>query len=131
MAPSREARTSSDREVRKSDVLSGVQSHGERGLNMRRRIASRLVRSILIALLISSVTISCGMFGKKETVVTITQVPGPVRAAIEKVTTDSKIKSIEKIERNGKVTYEVEYEKEGKELDAYFTEDGTQVKAAQ
>jgi hypothetical protein len=98
---------------------------------MRRRIASGLFRSILIALLISSVTISCGMFGKKETVVTITQVPGPVRAAIEKVTTGSKIKSIEKIERNGKVTYEVEYEKEGKELDAYFTEDGTQVKAAQ
>lgn len=71
------------------------------------------------------------MFGKKETVVTITQAPAPVRAAIEKVTTGSKIKSIEKIERNGKVTYEVEYEKEGKELDAYFTEDGTQVKAAQ
>ena len=47
------------------------------------------------------------------------------------MTTGSKIKSIEKIERNGKVTYEVEYEKEGKEIEAYFTEDGAQVKAAQ
>lgn len=98
---------------------------------MRRQIAIGLVKSILIAVLISSVTSSCGMFGEKETVVSITQVPAPVRAAIEKVTTGSKIKSIEKIERNGKVTYEVEYEKEGKELEAYFTEDGTQVKAAQ
>jgi hypothetical protein len=44
------------------------------------------------------------MFGKKETDVTITQVPAPVRAAIEKVTTGSTVKSIEKIERNGKVT---------------------------
>ena len=54
-----------------------------------------------------------------------------MRAAIEKVTTGSTVKSIEKIERNGKVTYEVEYVKEGKEIEAYFTEDGTQVKAAQ
>ena len=93
-------RTSSDREVRKSDFLSGVQ----RGLKMTRQIASGRVRGILIALLISSVAISCGMFGKKETDVTITQVPAPVRAAIEKVTTGSTVKSIEKIERNGKVT---------------------------
>lgn len=98
---------------------------------MRRQIAIGLVKGILIALLISSVTISCGMFGAKETDVSITQVPAPVRAAIEKVTAGSKIKSIEKIERNGKVTYEVEYEKEGKEIEAYFTEDGAQVKAAQ
>jgi uncharacterized membrane protein YkoI len=78
--------------------------------------------AFLIALLISSVAISCGMFGNKETDVTITQVPAPVRAAIEKVTTGSTVKSIEKIERNGKVTYEVEYVKEGKELEVYFTE---------
>ena len=89
------------------------------------------VTSILIVLLIGSVITSCGLLGKKETDVTITQVPAPVRAAIEKVTTGSTVKSIEKIERNGKVTYEVEYVKEGKELEAYFTEDGTQVKAAQ
>ena len=93
---------------------------------MRRQIAVGLV-----ALLISSVTISCGMFGKKETDVSITQVPAAVRAAIEKVTIGSTIKSIEKIERNGKTTYEVEYVKEGKEIEAYFSEDGKQVKAAQ
>ena len=98
---------------------------------MRKQIAIGLVKSILIALLISSVAIGCGMFGKKETDVTITQVPAPVRAAIEKVTTGSTVKSIEKIESDGKVTYEVEYVKEGKELEAYFAEDGTQIKAAQ
>jgi hypothetical protein len=38
---------------------------------------------------------------------------------------------IEKIESGGKVTYEVEYMKDGKELDAYFTEDGQPVKGAQ
>jgi hypothetical protein len=31
----------------------------------------------------------------------------------------------------GKVTYEVEHIKDGKELDAYFTEDGQPVKGAQ
>ena len=71
------------------------------------------------------------MFGEKETDVSIAQVPAAVRAAIEKVTIGSTIKSIEKIERNGKMTYEVEYVKEGKEMKAYFSEDGTQVKAAQ
>ena len=101
-------------------------------MKMRRQMgARRTVISILIVLLFAAGEIGCGLFGKKETVVTISQVAAPVRAAIEKVTTGSTIKSIEKIERNGKVTYEVEYVKEGKELDAYFTEDGTQVKSAQ
>ena len=68
---------------------------------------------------------------EKETVVTITQVPPPVRVAIEKVTAGSTIKSIEKIESGGKVTYEVEYMKDGEGLDAYFTEDGQPVKGVQ
>jgi hypothetical protein len=86
---------------------------------------------VVLMLLGPIVTTSCGLFGKKETVVTIDQVPSPVRTAIEKVTAGSKIKGIEKIERDGKVTYEVEYMKDGKELDAYFAEDGTPVKGAQ
>ena len=63
--------------------------------------------------------------------VTITEVPPSVKVAIEKVTAGRTIKSIEKIESGGKVTYEVEYMKDGKELDAYFTEDGQPVKGAQ
>jgi uncharacterized membrane protein YkoI len=65
---------------------------------------------------------SCSL-GKKETVVTIAQVPLPVKAAIEKVTAGTTIKQIEKIESGGKVTYEVEYMKDGKEHEAYFAED--------
>ena len=90
-----------------------------------------LAGMVVVLLLGSLVVTSCALFGKKETVVTITQVPPPVKAAIEKVTAGSTIKSIEKIESGGKVTYEVEYMKDGKELDAYFTEDGQPVKGAQ
>jgi uncharacterized membrane protein YkoI len=90
-----------------------------------------LAGMVVVLLLGSLVVTSCALFGKKETVVTIAQVPPSVRSAIEKVTAGNTIKSIEKIERNGKVTYEVEYVKDGKELDAYFAEDGTQVKGAQ
>ena len=90
-----------------------------------------LAGMVVVLLLGSLVVTSCALFGKKETVVTITQVPPPVKAAIEKVTAGSTIKSIEKIESGGKVTYEVEYIKDGKELDAYFTEDGQPVKGAQ
>ena len=90
-----------------------------------------LLSMVVVLLLGSLVVTSCTLLGKKETVVTITQVPPPVRAGIEKVTAGSTIKSIEKIESGGKVTYEVEYMKDGKELDAYFAEDGTMVKGVQ
>lgn len=90
-----------------------------------------LAGMVVVLLLGSLVVTSCALFGKKETVVTITQVPPPVKTAIEKVTAGSTIKSIEKIESGGKVTYEVEYIKDGKELDAYFTEDGQPVKGVQ
>ena len=94
---------------------------------------SRLaLAGMVVVLLFGSLGVtSCALFGRKETVVTITQVPPPVRVAIEKVTAGSTIKSIEKIESGGKMTYEVEYLKDGKELDAYFTEDGQPVKSAQ
>jgi len=78
-----------------------------------------------------SVATGCTLLGKKETVVTIAQVPSPVRSAIEKVTAGNTIKQIEKIESGGKVTYEVEFMKDGKEHDAYFTEDGKIVKGVQ
>ena len=87
--------------------------------------------TIVVVLILGPVATSCALFGKKETVVTISEVPSPVRTAIEKVTAGSTTKSIEKIERDGKVTYEVEYVRDGKELDAYFAEDGTQVTGAQ
>jgi hypothetical protein len=90
-----------------------------------------LAEMVVVLLLGSLPVTSCALFGKKETVVTINEVPPSVRVAIDKVTAGSTIKSIEKIESGGKVTYEVEYIKDGKELDAYFTEDGQPVKGAQ
>ena len=94
---------------------------------------SRLVLvSIVVMLMLGPlVATSCSLLGKKETVVTIAQVPSPVRTAIEKVTAGSTIKQIEKIESDGKVTYEVEYIKDGKEQEAYFAEDGKMVKGVQ
>jgi len=89
-----------------------------------------LAGMVVVLLLGSSVITSCTLF-RKDTDVTIAQVPPPVRKAIEKETAGGTIKSIEKIESGGKVTYEVEYTKDGKELDAYFTEDGQQVKGVQ
>ena len=68
---------------------------------------------------------------KRETDITIAQVPPPVRAAIEKVTAGSKIKEIEKIEFGGKITYEVEYTNDGKDQEAEFSEDGKMLKNVQ
>jgi len=92
---------------------------------------SALVGAVVIVLLGSLSATSCALLGRKETVVTTAQVPPPVRTAIERVTAGSTIKQIEKIESGGKVTYEVEYMKDGRELDAYFAEDGQQVKGVQ
>jgi len=77
-----------------------------------------------------SIATGCALF-EKEMVVTIGEVPPPVRSAIEKITAGNTIKQIEKIESGGKVTYEVEYMKDGKEHDAYFAEDGKLVKGVQ
>ena len=90
-----------------------------------------LAEMVVVLLLGSLPVTSCALFGKKETVVTINEVPPSVSVAIDKVTAGSTIKSIEKIESGGKVTYEVEYIKDGKELEAYFTEDGQPVKGTQ
>ena len=92
---------------------------------------SGLVNMAVILLFSLSVATGCTLLGKKETVVTIAQVPPPVRSAIEKVTAGTTIKQIEKIESGGKVTYEVEFMKDGKEHDAYFADDGKMVKGVQ
>jgi hypothetical protein len=105
----------------------------EVGFKKGGEIMSRLVLvSIVVMLMLGPlVATSCSLLGKKETVVTIAQVPSPVRTAIEKVTAGNTIKQIEKIESDGKVTYEVEYIKDGKEQEAYFAEGGKMVKGVQ
>lgn len=89
-----------------------------------------LVRAFIILLLGSFVGAGCSLW-KKETTVKLDQTPPAVRATIQKVTAGGTIKEIEKIEANGKITYEVEYKKDGKELDAYIAEDGKIVKGVQ
>jgi hypothetical protein len=101
-------------------------------IRFKEAIMSRLTLAgmVVVLLLGSSVVTSCTLF-RKDTDVTIAQVPSPVRAAIEKETAGGTIKSIEKIESGGKVTYEVEYMSPGKEIEVYFTEDGRPVKGVQ
>ena len=101
-------------------------------IRFKEAIMSRLTLAgmVVVLLLGSSVVTSCTLF-RKDTDVTISQVPPPVRKAIEKETAGGTIKSIEKIESGGKVTYEVEYMRGGKEIEVYFTEDGRPVKGVQ
>jgi Protein of unknown function (DUF2874). len=73
---------------------------------------------------------SCGLW-REETKMTMTELPATVRTAMQKVTAGSTVTQIEKIESGGKVTYEVEYRKDGKDHETYFAEDGTIVKGAQ
>jgi uncharacterized membrane protein YkoI len=73
---------------------------------------------------------SCSLW-RKETKVTMTDLPAPVRTAVQKTTAGSTVTQIEKIESGGKVTYEVEYRKDGQDHETYFAEDGTIVKGVQ
>ena len=91
---------------------------------------SRLVNMTAVLFFTISIATGCSLF-RNETVVTMAQVPPPVRSAIEKITAGNTIKQIEKIESGGKVTYEVEYMKDGKEHEAYFADDGKMVKGVQ
>src|SRR4029453_5607633 len=87
-------------------------------------MSGRAMVSTVVILFLGTLNLSSCSASKKETDVTIAQVPPAFRAAIEKVTAGSKIKKIEKIEFRGKVTYEVEYTKDSKEQEAEFSEDG-------
>ncbi len=85
------------------------------------------LKGIFLLLTLGVFTTGCFLW-RTETVVTLNEVPPAVRTSIEKVTAGSKIKQIEKIDRRGDVVYEVEYIRDGKELDAYIAPDGKIVK---
>jgi uncharacterized membrane protein YkoI len=90
----------------------------------------RLLNLTLILSLSGLLVTGCGLW-KKEIRMTMDELPAPVRIAMQKVTAGSTVMQIEKIESGGKVTYEVEYRKDGKDHETYFAEDGTIVKGAQ
>lgn len=94
-------------------------------------MSGRVMVSMVVILFVGTLNVSSCSPSKKETNVTIAQVPPPVRAAIEKVTAGSGIREIERIEFGGKVTYEVEYTKDGKQQEAEFSEDGKMLNEAQ
>src|SRR5213079_3222759 len=89
-------------------------AHAKTGhFRLEERIMNRF-RWLLLAIFVPSSPLAitgCAFLDKKETVVAIHEVPPKVRTAIENVTAGSTIKSIERIEQRGKVTYEVEYAK--------------------
>ncbi|MBU6392681.1 MAG: hypothetical protein KGQ83_10635 [Planctomycetes bacterium] len=71
-----------------------------------------------------------GTIVKTEEKTTIDKVPAVVKAAIEKATAGGKVKKIEKEQYDGKVVYDVEYVKDGKEKEINVAEDGTIVTSA-
>jgi hypothetical protein len=94
-------------------------------------MSGRVIASMVVILFVGTLTVSSCSPSKKETNITIAQVPPPVRATIEKVTAGSRIKEIERIECGGKVTYEVEYTKDGNQREVEFSEDGKMLNEAQ
>lgn len=90
----------------------------------------KLINLVAISFFGMFIVTSCSL-SKKETRVTMAEVPAPVRTAMQKVTAGSTVMKIEKIESGGKVTYEVEYRKDGKDHETYFAEDGAILKGAQ
>ena len=89
-----------------------------------------LLNRITLLFLVVSVVASCSLW-RKETKVSMAELPVPVRTAMQKETSGSTVIQIEKIESGGKVTYEVEYRKDGRDHETYFAEDGTIVKGVQ
>jgi uncharacterized membrane protein YkoI len=65
---------------------------------------------------------------KKETPdqqVSLSEIPSPARATIERLTAGGQIKKIEKEEEHGKVIYDVEAMVKGKEVEYDVADDGT------
>ncbi|MCL5279894.1 MAG: hypothetical protein M1376_08325 [Planctomycetes bacterium] len=99
---------------------------------------SRCVFQIIVAvILIVGVTGCCGACKRGEKAegaetkeapaqqVSLSQVPEPARAAIEKVTAGGKIKKIEKAEEGGKTIYDVEATLRDRDVEYDIAADGT------
>jgi uncharacterized membrane protein YkoI len=93
-----------------------------------------MIRVVLAGVVIVGVTGCCcsGKKGEKgeakeaaEQKVSLAQVPGPARAAIEKLTAGGTIKSIEKEEKDGKAIYDVEASVQGRDVEYDIAADGT------
>ena len=92
-------------------------------------LTDKPLRLTMVLVLSGLLASSCALWSK-ETKMTMGELPTPVRTAVQKVTAGSTITEIEKNESGGKVTYEVEYRRDGKEDETHLAEDGTIVKGA-
>jgi len=103
---------------------------------MQRRMFQIIVAVILIAGVTGCKSL-CGRGEKGEKkeapaqTVTLSEVPAPARATIEKVTAGGKIKKIEKAEEDGKTVYDVEAVVQGRDVEYDIAADGTVLTSGQ
>jgi hypothetical protein len=81
---------------------------------------------IAIALAVSVILIGPPCPSADE--VPLAQVPPAVRATIEREMQGGRLKEIERETKNGRVVYEVEMVRDGKERELHIAEDGTVLK---
>jgi uncharacterized membrane protein YkoI len=90
----------------------------------------RIVQSVLVAILVVGISGCAGLSGrgaKKEAPgqqVSLSAIPTPARATIERLTTGGEIKKLEKEEVGGKVIYDVEARVRGKDVEYDIASDG-------
>lgn len=85
-----------------------------------------IFRAVLVALLIVGIA-GCAAKEKKEAPaekVSLSQIPPPARAVIEKLTAGGQIKSIDKETQDGKAIYDVEAKVGDKDVEYDVAEDG-------
>ncbi len=100
----------------------------------------RILQSVVIAILMVGLAGCCGQCQRGEKTqqvekaakteapaqqVSLSQVPEPARAVIEKVTVGGKIKKIEKAEEGGKTIYDVEATVRDRDVEYDIAADGT------
>jgi uncharacterized membrane protein YkoI len=85
-----------------------------------------IFKAVLVAFLVVGIA-GCAAKEKKEAPaekVSLSQIPSPARAAIEKMTAGGEIKSIDKETEKGKIIYDVEATVGGKDVEYDVAEDG-------
>jgi uncharacterized membrane protein YkoI len=89
----------------------------------------RIVQSVLVAILVVGISGCAGLSGRAEKEapaqqVSLSEIPTPARATIERLTAGGEIKKLEKEEAGGKVIYDVEASVRGKDVEYDVASDG-------
>ncbi|MGD0017192.1 MAG: hypothetical protein ABSC38_06740 [Verrucomicrobiia bacterium] len=94
---------------------------------------NRSIMTTILAVGVAALATACastkcekGQKGETEAQrVSLADLPGPVRATVDKVTSDGKVKMIDKEMEKGKVVYDVEAMVSGKHMEFLIAADGT------